>query len=221
MNTVWPDRDPGHTGPLLIFLMDPHCGWCFGFHDTIADFSDLHGNLGAAPALRVLPGGLFVPGRQSSPSFADTKRPIAQRVEQRFGVTFSEAYFRNVLGADWLDSDPPGRAIVAAELLDGNPLEFAGVVMDAAFRHGRNISDESILIELAGETGLDKAQFAEALRSVVVRERTDQARELATQAGTGFPSVFLQVAPGQPLRRLGGGELTADDISTALSSQVH
>ncbi len=195
-------------------------GGCFGFYNTISQFSGFHGKRDTEVALRVIPGGLFVPGRKTSAAMADEKRPIAQRVEQTFSVEFSEDYFRNVLGSGWLDSDPPCRAIIAAELLDANPLDFSGFLINAAFRHGRNISGEAVLIDLATEYGLERTKFADALRSELTRERRDSAFQLAATVRSGFPSLFIQAAPQEPLHRIGGGELSADDIRAALASYV-
>ena len=220
MRTDWPARDLEHSGPLLIFLMDPQCGWCFGYFKTISEFSGLHGNRGTQLALRVVPGGLFVPGRATSTAFANEKRPIAKRIESAFGVKFSDDYFRNVLGSGWLDSDPPCRAIIAAELLDTNPLDFAGSLMNAAFQNGRNISDEAVLVELAAERGIERAKFADALRSELTLQQRDRAFQLAATVRSGFPSLFVQPAPREPLHRLGGGELSADDIRAALANHT-
>ena len=214
----WPTRDPEHSGPLLIYLMDPQCGWCFGHHHAIAPFSKLHGNAGPDAALRVVAGGLFIPRRAWSASKGDEKRPIAKRVEATYGVRFSEDYFRNVLGGPWLDSTPPCRGIIASEVMGANPLTFAGSLMDGAFRLGRNISETDVVIDLATEFGLERREFATTLASEIVESRLRAALGFSRRVATGFPSVFLQSAPNTPLRRLGGGELTTDDIRAAVSS---
>ena len=213
----WPMRDPAHSGPLLIYLMDPQCGWCFGHHGAIAPFSKLHGNGGSDPALRVVTGGLFIPRRAWTASKGDEKRPIAQRVEATYGVRFSEDYFRNVLGGPWLDSTPPCRGVIASEVLGVNPLTFAGFLMDGAFRHGCNISETGVVVDLATEFGLDRRSFATTLTSEIVEDRLQAALDFSRKAAAGFPSVFLQRAPNAPLRRLGGGELATEDIRAAVS----
>ena len=216
--TRWPMRDHDHTGPLVVYLMDPHCGWCFGHHRVVSKLADLHGNTGSEPGLRVVPGGLFIPRRAWSAEQGETKRPVAARIEQAFGVHFSDEYFRNVLGGPWIDSGPPCRAVLTGEALGANPLELAGCLLRAAFEQGRNISDPLVVAELAADFGFDREAFQDAMQSETVQGRLAAAVDFATRAGTGFPSVFLQAAPDTPLRRLGGSELSADDILASISS---
>ena len=110
----------------LAYLMDPHCGWCFGFGETIRTFHERvikHSSI----TFKVLTGGLFIPRIAGSAEFADDKRSIAARVEHQFGVSFSPNYFDNVLAGSWIDSTPSSRAIHTCEILDqSRTLQFAG-----------------------------------------------------------------------------------------------
>jgi hypothetical protein len=53
----------------LVYLMDPHCGWCFGFGGTIRAFYERvleHSSI----AFKVVTGGLFIPRIAGSVEFA-------------------------------------------------------------------------------------------------------------------------------------------------------
>ena len=119
----------------LIYLMDPQCGWCFGYADTIRAFYD---NIVVDSPIRlsVVPGGLFIPKKKISPEFIDGKRPIAKRISKMFGVEFSPSYFSDVLGGDFvLDSTPSCRGICAANLIDATKsLHFCVALSKARLR---------------------------------------------------------------------------------------
>ena len=189
-------------GAQLIYLMDPQCGWCFGYSGTIQEIA-AHYKDDERLKLELVTGGLFHPALATGPELAEEKRPIAARVSRAFGVTFSEDYFTNVLGSGRLDSLVPCQAINAAKIkAPGTEFEFAGRLISAAFTQGRNISDLSVCLDIAGETGFDIGEIETMLTSTKVMDLTDESFYFAKQVGTGFPSLFLR--KGKDLTHLGG-----------------
>ena len=81
--------------------------------------------------------------------------------------------------------------------------QFSGFLMTAAFGHGRNISDEAVLIDLAVEYGLDQTRFASALQAENARARMNIALAFAAQARSGLPSIPYG-PPGTPAAPRGG-----------------
>lgn len=200
----------------LVYLMDPHCGWCFGHGKTIRTFHERvieHSSLG----FKILTGGLFIPRIAGSAEFADDKRSIAARVEHQFGVSFSPDYFDNVLASGWIDSTPSSRAIHACEILDqSRTLQFAGHLVDAAFLEACNISLPEVVLAIAKEQGFDPAAFAETMASPSVTDALDRSLRFAAQAQTGFPTVFLLDNTRGDVVHVGGAQLSVDDLEQAV-----
>lgn len=146
--------------------MDPHCGWCYGYTETITEF---HESVikDSTIDLSVVPGGLFVPRKEISPEFIESKRPIAKRIGDSFGVEFSPSYFTDVLGEDFsIDSTPPCKGVCAANLIDASKsVHFCVALSRAAFLHGRNISKLDIVVAVAAEQGFEAEEFREVMES--------------------------------------------------------
>lgn len=204
----------------LVYLMDPHCGWCFGYESTIRAFYERvlkHSSI----TFKVLTGGLFIPRIAGSAEFANDKRSIAARVEQQFGVSFSPNYFDNVLAGSWIDSTPGSRAIHTCELLDtSRTLQFAGRIVDAAFLDARNISVPEVVLEIAVEEGFDPVVFAETMASPSVTDALDQSLRFSAQAQTGFPAVFLLDNKRAEVVHVGGANLGIDDLERAVADYL-
>lgn len=79
----------------------------------------------------------------------------------------------------------------AREQAKGN--DYNHRVLEAFFVEGRDIGDPDVLAELAGEVGLDKQEFADALSTRKYREAHQQAlRHAYEEAGvTGVPMFVI------------------------------
>jgi predicted DsbA family dithiol-disulfide isomerase len=79
----------------------------------------------------------------------------------------------------------------AKERGQGN--EYNRRVLEAFFVEGQDIGDVDVLTNLAGEIGLDRTEFAEALRSRKYRDTHRQAlRHAYHEAGiSGVPAFFI------------------------------
>ena len=190
----------------LIFLMDPHCGWCFGYADTIMAFHD-EVVADSEVGLSVIPGGLFIPKKQITQAFVDGKRPIAEKISKLFGVAFSPAYFTDVLGGPSIDSTSSCKGVCVANLIDASKsVHFSVALIKAAFAHGRDISKQEIVVEVAGEQGFDVQQFGDLMGSEAAEESLRRSLAFARQVGTGFPSLLHD--GDTELTYVGGSNLT-------------
>lgn len=78
---------------------------------------------------------------------------------------------------------------------DSGPEQFDCLhhrLFEAYFSEGRNIGERSVLLDLAGECGLDKVALGEALEDRRYRARVRESIELARGAGiTGTPTFIF------------------------------
>lgn len=172
------------TAPILHYLYDPLCGWCYG----------------AAPLLRaardILPvrprsGGMMAGARRQAvtPQLRAYVQPHDQRIAQLSGQPFGPAYTDGLLrdnGAVF-DSEPPTAAMLAR-------------LQVAHYEEGRRIAESSVLVELAASLGLDAAAFAETLTQLsgeAVQAHFRETREFMARVGAqGFPTFVLETAEG-------------------------
>ncbi len=202
----------------LIYVMDPHCGWCFGFSGTMDEIV-AYCRQTARLNVSLVTGGLFHPALGTSSAFAESKRPIAERVAALFGVRFAEGYFRDVLASGHLDSLVPCQFINAVKILEPDAaFGFAHRLIRAAFTEGRDISQAWVCQQVAGERGLDPAAVAAGAGSPEAVRLTQESFDLARRLGTGFPSLFLR--RGDSLTHLGGADLTLESLKSSLEDYL-
>lgn len=210
----------------LLYVMDPHCGWCFGFGTVIEKLYERY-RTDARVRFDVLPGGLFVPKIATSKAFADGKRPICERISQLAGVTFSESYFADVIGqGGYLDSEVPCRVLNTANHLRPDRLIlFMEALLAQEFIHGRNISDYATAEPVIEKFGFALREFRTVFGSELMAEITRANFGRAAAVADGYPVLFAATESGDLKNLAKGfaplGRLTkrVDELVKASSSQ--
>ena len=174
----------------LIYVHDPMCSWCWGFsavYDAMVSVLPENINL-----VRVL-GGLA----------PDSDLPMPEDMKQYLSQTWSTIQTQ-IPGTEfnfdfWTKCQPrrstyPAcRAVVAAGLQGDqwDTLMTRGI-QEAYYLNARNPSDNSTLIQVAEEMGLDKSQFETDLVSESVQQILTDNLNFCRQLGVqGFPSLVL------------------------------
>lgn len=191
------------TAPVLHYIFDPLCGWCYAAAPLLA-------------AARALPGldlqwhaGGMLSGaarRTITPDWRAHVMPHDERIAALTGQPFGDAYYNGLLnqvGAT-LDSTPPIAAMLAAEAMDGRGLDFLARAQTAHYVEGRQIATLAVLQALARDLGLDVPAFAEhyqnALAGDAARHIQESREWLQASGGQGFPTFvfeFTDRASGQ------------------------
>ncbi|MGF6491432.1 DsbA family protein [Pseudomonas frederiksbergensis] len=175
---------------ILHYIYDPLCGWCYGAKPLVQ----------AAQA--VLPviahGGGMMTGanRQTvSPQLRNYVMPHDRRIAEYTGQPFGEAYFEGLLRDETavFDSAPPIAAVLAAEQIAGRGLALLGRLQTAHYVEGRRIADNTVLLELAAQTGLEPEAFQQAFDEAATERHIKDSRALLTKVGgQGFPTFALE-----------------------------
>lgn len=199
----------------VTYLFDPLCGWCYGASPTIAQLAQQPGI-----QLAMLPTGLFAGGgRTMDAAFADYAWANDQRIAQRTGQRFTEAYRQNVLGqrGGRFDSAAATLALTAVALsAPQREVEALQLLQAARYVQGLDICDSEVVATLLCNHGLkeaaDQFQSHDAAVAAANAERVQQAqRWMHTLGAQGVPA--LVVGEGASPRLLAGhllyGELEA------------
>ncbi len=178
--------------PHLYYVHDPMCSWCWAFRPA---FDELRRRLPSGIELVRLLGGLAPDTDQPMPEAlreqlqATWRRIQTKLPETRFNFEF---WSRNTPRRA---TYPACRAVIAARALQPEreePMILA--IQQAYYLQARNPSDDTTLIELAGEIGLDTRDFERQLSDGATREALEA--EIARTRAMGvnsFPSLVLQV----------------------------
>ena len=174
----------------LYYVHDPMCSWCWAFRPVcLALMSALPEKI---DVIRLV-GGL---AQDSDEPMSEETRAYVQKnwqaIEKRVpGTQFNYAFWQEC--EPRRSTYPACRAVIAARKQGSEfdpAMTFA--IQQAYYLQARNPSDYSILIELAGEIGLDAHSFAEDVRSIetdeLLRQEIKQTRRLGMNT---FPSLLL------------------------------
>ena len=170
----------------LLYVTDPMCSWCFGFAPVI---DKVKAQLAEGVGFRMVLGGL---APDSDEPMRDDMRTYVQQawraVTARTGVEFNHEFWKqhHPKRSTW----PACRAVLAAGEL-GEVMFKA--IQQAYYVDARDPSDKATLAEIAGEIGLDRKAFEQALDSPATQQLLAQEFKLRDQIGANsFPSLGLQ-----------------------------
>ncbi len=179
--------------PTLYYIHDPMCSWCYAFGDSWPKITD---HFAGRLQFERLLGGL---APDSDLAMDDATRKMVQsswrRIEQKVpGVQFNFDFWEQ--NQPRRSTYPSCRAVIAAREVGGAEYDpkMTHAIQTAYYQQVRNPSDNSVLIELAAELGIDRDQFAAALVSNGTEQQLQQEIALCrSMGGDSFPSLVLQI----------------------------
>lgn len=172
----------------LWYFHDPMCSWCYAYRPVV---KELFANLPDGVARKNVVGGLAPDSDVPMPQ--EQQQAIAgywRKIEAMLGTTFNYDFWNRCKPRR--STYPACRAVLAADE-QGQAEAMTAAIQDAYYLQARNPSDNSTLIELAGEMQLDVAQFTADLQSDAIEERLREQVALARRSPiSGFPSLVLE-----------------------------
>lgn len=196
----------------LWYVADPMCSWCWGFSPVI---EAIRREYGARLGIEVLLGGLR-PGTKHPMLPAQREqilhhwRAVQQLTEQPFG-------FEGAMPEGFVyDTEPASRAVVAVSLIDRDAIfSFFKMVQFAFYVEQQDVTNSSVLSQLAARAGIDAQQFGQTFESDIAKRLTLEHFQKASQWGVhGFPTVIGQ--SGADYRLLNTGYCSLDELRPKL-----
>lgn len=175
----------------LYYFHDPMCSWCWAFRPIL---TSVLANLPEKLEVRRILGGLAPDTNEAMPLVMQQKiQHIWHKIQQTVpGTAFNFDFWRDCKPRR--SSYPACRAVIAArEQAPDAEDAMIMAIQQAYYLQARNPSDDSTLLALAGEIGLDKQQFAFDLHSPVIHQiLLTEINFMQTQQIQGFPSLLIQ-----------------------------
>ena len=175
----------------LLYVMDPMCSWCWGFA-PVAEALVEQARAAGLP-LHLVVGGLRTgSGAALEPT---TKRYILEHWQAVQDTTGQSFRFEGALPDGFVyDTEPACRAVVAARSLDPDiAWRLVKEIQQAFYLEGRDVTQASVLVELAERAGLPRIEFAAAFDSAADLAATVADFEWVQNLGiAGFPTVLAE-----------------------------
>lgn len=164
------------------------CSWCWGFEPVRKRLFD---KLPKEVSIKTLLGGLAPDSNQPMPKeMQSTLQRTWQKIQQAIpGTEFNFDFWINCQPRR--STYPSNRAVIAARL-QGKEFESCMTlrIQKAYYLEGKNPSDNSTLIELANDIGLDKSKFKNDLSSDNVESELIQEIKICSELQlNNFPSL--------------------------------
>lgn len=171
----------------LLYVMDPMCGWCYGFEPELEEFLDKH------PAAEVdwIMGGLAPD--TDYPMDEKLKQTISSywyEIEKKTQVTFNHDYWK--LNTPYRSTYPACCAVISAESLKAKSAhQMVKAIQSAYYMEAKNPSLKETLIACASSIDLDENQFSEVFNSEETEQRFQEHISLTYQLQVrAFPALF-------------------------------
>ena len=178
------------TNPILHYVHDPLCGWCYAAEPLVRAAID------ANIAVVLHGGGLWDRPIHAPGAKRRMMRATDGRISELTGQPFGPAYLDGLLidpVTIW-HSRPTIAAILAARSVDASTsVPMLSAIQRAHYVDGRRVVEEAVLADLAGALGLDRTGFAAALGAVPVDRHIEDTRVMMSRHGLhGYPSFLLE-----------------------------
>lgn len=195
----------------LIYVADPMCSWCYGFSREISRLIASEG----AVQLQLVAGGLS----PFNTKVMDDNQKLAvkahwKEVEKETGLTFSN---QTMSQKDFVyDTEPACRAVVAIrETVPEMSLGYMHVLQKAFYVEGQNITQPTVLAEVAEKIGLDRKNFEAAFELQSIKDATADDFAMTKRWNiSGFPTLLLK--QGRKLHVLTIGYAKCDELMARL-----
>lgn len=169
--------------------MDPMCSWCWAFKAATDALTESYPE---TPWINIM-GGLAADSDQPMP--AEMRQGIAsiwRHIEETTGTCFNHDFWHN--NTPRRSTYPACRAVIAADKLKQNGAQdMIHAIQTAYYLKAQNPSDDTTLVALANQLGIDSESFLNTLSAPETDEILAQHIATGQQLGAqGFPSLFIE-----------------------------
>lgn len=175
----------------LVYVMDPMCSWCWGFAPVAKALIAQAAQAGVATHLVL--GGLRT---GAGAALDETKRAYILKHWQSVAETTGQAFrFDAALPEGFVyDTEPACRAIVTARSLAPDcAWKLVGLIQQAFYAQGRDVTQASVLVELAEQAGVPRIEFAALFDHADQHKATQADFSWVQDLGiAGFPTLLAE-----------------------------
>lgn len=177
------------TKPVLMYIYDPMCSWCWGYRPT---WDILQDKLSSTLDINYLVGGLAPDTDElMSDDMQHFLQQIWHKIANQLGAQFNFDFW--VKCQPKRSTYPACRAIIIAREYQLEQAMYLAI-QQGYYLQAKNPSDNNTLIALASSIGLDSKKFEQALTSDKVNQQLLAEIALVRQMPiNGFPSLVLAI----------------------------
>jgi len=184
--------EPEERRPVLIYAMDPMCGWCYSFFPVV---QQLRKDLAGRVEFHVMSAGLatgsrVVPIRRHAAHIKHATTAIERMTGAKFGQPFHALLEE---GSYLNNSGPPSVALmVIKDLQPQAALDYGHRLQVSFFFDGVSLNDDETYLRLADEFEIGREEFMRRFKSDTYVQKAEQEfRDTRALGADGFPALVL------------------------------
>ncbi len=179
--------------PLIVYVFDPLCGWCYGFAPVMQQFAEQQQD---RFSFKAISGGMITGDQiKSMSSMSDYIKSALPQLEKTTGVTVSPLYRSQILdkGDLLLSSEKPSFAFYCLNRrFPDKGVQLAHDIQQLQFAEGLDYGADASYSALIKRYGVSEAEFLAELHSSETRQQTFAGFDTVAQWGIrGFPAVVM------------------------------
>ncbi|MCP4325561.1 MAG: DsbA family protein [Psychromonas sp.] len=176
----------------LFFVYDPMCSWCWGYRPTWLTLQQAIQAQLPNIEITYLVGGLAADSNKEMPlEMQQFLKQTWQKIGHQLGTKFNLAFWD--LCQPRYSTYPACRACIIARQ-SGLEAQMILAIQEAYYLQAKNPSDNSTLIALAGQIGINKKEFEEQLLcSQTQQQLLNEIQQTQMLPIQGFPSLILRI----------------------------
>jgi len=206
--------------PTLIYVMDPLCGWCYGFSPVMQKVYDTYKD---KVNFKVVTGGMIIDEKVGPiGKIAPFLKKATAQVTQHTGAEFSPLFLDTILqkGTQILTSLQPSIAIqICKKEKPDSIFSFLTALHKDIYIHGLQTAEAKDYGRLAKAMGFDPKSF---INFVTKQEYIDAAKEDFKEAEAlgieSYPALLLRETEG--IRVISRGFVHWDQLSYTLNQEL-
>jgi len=202
--------------PILWYFADPMCSWCWGFSPVITRIKKAYAD---KIKISLNLGGLR-PGTTEAMS-TELREEILHHWHEVHRLSGQPFLFENAMPEGFIyDTEPASRAVLSfGKLQPHNTLDYFSAIQSAFYTQGRDVTQTSVLLELAEPYSIDSQAFQTLFDSDEYRALTHEHFKRSRQAGVqGFPTLIWQ--QGKQTETLCRGYRSWEDMQAMLDQRL-
>jgi len=178
----------------LKYVMDPHCGWCYGNSDNI---SWLHDQLQGRVELEVIAGGMWLganapAGGNELHQFIKTHSPQMERIT---GVEVGQKFYDLVNNPDYTFSslEPSAAIVLVKQLTPEKALAFTKELQKTTFLDGKRLDQLDTYLPILKQCGIDEVRFAELWMKADNIKDTEAEFNASKVLARSYPTLLIEI----------------------------
>lgn len=189
----------------LIYILDPHCGWCYGNTNNIVSLRE---HFAETFDFELLVGGMWLGkrapfGGEQLHRFISTHAP---RLSETTGMTVGKAYYVLTSNPNYqFSSLEASAAVTTVKAIEADKaFPFMHEVFKSLFQEGKRYDQPGTYLPILDKLGIAREAFLSSWMSEANLITTHEEFRKAQTMASGFPTLCIQIGGERPIKITSG-----------------